>query len=344
LERQVKKVLHLLDDPALGGVSRLLSSLIEALSDGFVHSREIANTKLKIAPDYMTDVIVVHFTVSWVKLPFLLALRLRNPRARLVLVEHSYTGAMEAALVSQPARFRAMLRLAYRAFDEIIVVSQGQARWMIGAGLAAPARVTVIPCVLDLAPFTALALPVRHAGPMRLAAIGRYHQQKGFDTLIEAMRHVPPHVAELSIAGYGPDDAALRAAAAGLPHIRIQGTVDPVAFLDACDVVTMPSRWEAGAVTCWEARAAGRPMIVSNVDGLPEQISPSIGLIVQPDDVGGLAAAIIKIAAMDRAAMSTTARQSTDGAFARTVDAWRAMLNRPKSSRRQASPTALATA
>jgi glycosyltransferase involved in cell wall biosynthesis len=336
----LKKVLHLLDDPALGGVSRLLDSLIAALGDGFTHDRHVVNTRLTSPPAYDADVLVVHFTVSWIKLPYLMALRLRHAKARLVLVEHSYTGAMEAALVTHQLRFRAMLRLAYRTFDEIITVSHGQARWMVGAELADATKVTVIPCVLDLKPFTELALPSAHSGPMRLAAIGRYHPQKGFDTLIEAMRRVSPEVATLSMAGYGQDEAALRQAAEGLPHVHIQGSVDPVAFINTCDAVVMPSRWEAGAVTCWEARAAGRPMIVSDVDGLPEQVPAEIGLIVKPDDVVGLTSAIAELARMDRAAMSIAARTSTVGAFDRTVDGWRTMLTRPKSSARQAVPIA----
>jgi D-inositol-3-phosphate glycosyltransferase len=351
---RLKKVLHLLDDPALGGVSRLLDSLIEALGDGFVHERKIVNTRLSSPPKYDANVVIVHFTVSWIKLPYLTALRLRHPNARIILVEHSYTGAMEAALVTHKRRFRAMLRLAYRTFDEIVAVSQGQARWIVEAELAEARRVTVIPCVLDLAPFANIALPEPHIGPtrlgpmrlgpMRLGAIGRYHPQKGFDTLIEAMRRISPETVHLSMAGYGQDEAALRMAAAGLPHVHIQGSVDPVAFIGACDAVVMPSRWEAGAVTCWEARAAGRPMIVSNVDGLPEQVPPDIGLIVNPDDVAHLSDAIVKLASLDRAPMSIAARHSTSGAFPRTIDAWRSMLNRPKSNARQPASVALATA
>lgn len=43
-------------------------------------------------------------------------------------------------------------------------------------------------------------------------------------------------------------------------------------FLSRCDVVAIPSRWEAGGLINIGAREAGRPILVSPVDGLPEQL------------------------------------------------------------------------
>ena len=76
--------------------------------------------------------------------PFLWSLRARNPRARLVHVEHSYTAGLEAALVPHKRRFRTMLGLAMRPFNEIICVSGGQARWLSSAVPSTAARVRAI--------------------------------------------------------------------------------------------------------------------------------------------------------------------------------------------------------
>ncbi len=319
------RVVHLVDDPALGGVNRLLDSIASELSGTDRHDRLVELARMRVSPPIAADVIVVHFTLSWSKLPFLASLRLRAPRARLVLVEHSYTAAFEAACVPSQRRFRAMLRLGYRLVDLVISVSEGQARWMRKAGLVRPARLRVIPCVNDLSAFASLPYP-KPDTPMKLGAFGRFDRQKGYETLLDAMELVPPEVATLDLAGYGPEGAALRARAEGLKHVTMHERVDPVAFCSQMNAIAIPSRWEAGAVTCWEARAAGRPLIVSNVDGLPEQISPDIGIVVEPEDVSGWAKAICDLALLDRAAMAAAARQSSRGAFQAVIAAWREAL------------------
>ena len=261
----MKTIVHLLDDDQLGGVTRLLTSLVGTLSDIGAHHRLVGKTRLRLAPNLATadgvlpDVIVVHFTLAWSKLGFLASLRRRAPDALIILVEHSYTAAFERLFVPHRARFRLMLKRAYAMVDQVVSVSQGQAGWLRDNGLVAPERLLVLPCVPDLTPFAAISALTDNSRPMRLGAFGRFAPQKGFDTLIAAMRDVPASFATLDLAGYGPDEASLRQAADGMAHVRIHGRVDPVAFLGGIDAVAMPSRFEAGAVSCWEVRAAGRP-------------------------------------------------------------------------------------
>jgi hypothetical protein len=57
------------------------------------------------------DVVVVHFTLAWRKLPFMARLRLALGGRPLVLVEHSYTQGYEQHCVARQGRFRAMLKL-----------------------------------------------------------------------------------------------------------------------------------------------------------------------------------------------------------------------------------------
>jgi glycosyltransferase involved in cell wall biosynthesis len=332
----MKAIVHLLDDPALGGVTRLLDSLMQSLGSDFRQEKLLVKTGFRLPPVIDADVIVIHFTLAWRKLLFLLGLRLLSPRSRLILVEHSYTACFESAYVLKPGRFRTMLRLGYRCVDRIVSVSQGQARWITGAGLAAASKLSVIPCILDLGPFEQLAPPEPVIGQtMILGAYGRFHVQKGFDTLIAAMRMVPRDTARLELAGFGPEDNVLRAQAADIPGVAIRGRVDPLIFLCEIDAVAMPSRWEAGAVSCWEARAAGRPVIVSDVDGLPEQAPAEIGIVVPPENPRALADAIIRLAEADRTALSVAARRSTAHAFERTVASWQELLDDVRDDRRR---------
>jgi hypothetical protein len=69
------KVVHILDDIALGGVTRLLDALLAHIGEPFEQSFLELKTRLALPPRIDAQVIVVHFTMAWDKLPFLLALR-----------------------------------------------------------------------------------------------------------------------------------------------------------------------------------------------------------------------------------------------------------------------------
>jgi glycosyltransferase involved in cell wall biosynthesis len=210
----------------------------------------------------------------------------------------------------------------------VVAVSHGQADWLRQARLVTPSRLVIIPQACDTSAIAALPPVAAADRPLRLGAYGRYVPQKGFDILIEAMRHVSPDVATLELAGYGPDLPTLQQAAEGLPHVRIGGTIDgPSALLARVDAVVIPSRWEAFGLVALEARAAGRPMIASLADGLAEQLDPSWAIPFASQDADQLAAAINTLATRDLAAMGEAARTSTATALARTIDGWKTLLH-----------------
>jgi len=318
------RVLHLIDDAGLGGVTRVLADQLPLLGDGHSHEIRQVVARRRLPGALCADIVVVHFTLCWAKLPYLIALRARLGRAKLVLVEHSYTAAYEQQSVANRFRFRTMLRTAYRLADRVVAVSRGQAAWL--ASLVAPDRLVTIPQACDLSALAAVG-DVARSGKLRLGAYGRYAPQKGFDTLIAAMRLLPPGIATLYLAGYGPDEAALREAASGLHNVRIGGKINgPLAFLAGIDAVVVPSRWEAFGLVAAEARAAGRPVLAAAVDGLVEQIDPAWGAVYHGDSPAALAAAIEAFAARDHASMSEAARQSVAGALATTVSLWARLL------------------
>ena len=168
----------------------------------------------------------MHFTANWAKLPFLATLRARHVAKPIVLVEHSYTAAYEHRFARSPLRFRTMLRAAYGLASRVVAVSHGQARWMVRSSTH-QAREVACRAVDDR--YRAAA---RHSrlhdtpnGPLRLGAYGRYCEQKGFATLIEAMNQIAPDVATLHVCGLGPGRDDLAAAARHLPHVTIDGPV-----------------------------------------------------------------------------------------------------------------------
>ncbi len=64
----------------------------------------------------------------------------------------------------------------------------------------------------------------------------------------------------------------------------------------ALDVAVLPSYREAQGLSILEALALSRPVVASNVGGIPEMITDGVnGLLVPPHDADALAAAIVRL-------------------------------------------------
>ena len=324
------RCVHLCDDFALGGVAKGLSVYAHPDLAGYVDSQVLpANPRQSLAPHLDADIILTHFPPSWRTLPFLASLRLRNPAARLVHVEHSYTGAWEAAKVANPLRFRLMLRLAFRLFDEIVAVSHGQANWLRAATGLTAGKLHVLHPWSGNQQLDRVAAPIlSRQRPLVLGAFGRFSEQKGFDTLIDAMARLDPAAFTLLLGGFGADDAALRSRAAGLPHVRFVGKVDDVHdFLSRCDVIVVPSRWEAFGQVVAEAKMAGRAVLVADVDGMPEQIGDA-GVVADCGTAETLALALAALPGQPLSAMGAAGRRIMQAAERERIEAWQALFVR----------------
>ncbi len=176
-------------------------------------------------------------------------------------------------------------------------------------------------------------------------AVGRLAPQKGLDVLIDAAgrwRDRDPRPVTV-IAGDGPLAAALAAQASGLADgdVRLIGPRSDVpALLGAADVVVVPSRWEARALIVQEAMRAGRPVVATNVGGIPD-LTGAGALLVPPGDPAALAAAVTAVldqpalaARLGRAAKAqATSFPSEQDALAATL-AHYARLTAPRSRAR----------
>jgi glycosyltransferase involved in cell wall biosynthesis len=322
-------IVQLLDDFALGGVTKGLAIFDAPLIAAEFASATVAvHPGARIAPGCDAAIILTHFPPNWSRLAFFASLRLRNPGARIVHVEHSYSLEWAALHVGAPRRFAAMLRLAFAMVDQLVCVSEAQRQWFIDLGVVTADKATVIYPVSPDAGRGALALPRYWPGkPLVIGAYGRYHHAKGFDRLIAAFQALPdiyPH--QLLIGGYGKDEAALREAAIGDGRIRIGGRIDSAAdFLAHCDLVAIPSRYETYGQVAQEAREAGRPILVSNVGGLPEQVGGA-GLIVDFDAPGALARLLTHIDAASLARMAAAGRAATHDLLPRRAGEWLRLL------------------
>jgi glycosyltransferase involved in cell wall biosynthesis len=132
-------------------------------------------------------------------------------------------------------------------------------------------------------------------GASLIVAMGRLHENKGFDVLLGALADLPEHY--LWLAGEGPlrGELETQAAAAGVAaRVRFLGWRDDVAaLLAAADVFVCSSRIEPLGNVVIEAWAHQVPVVSCAAEGPSQLIEPdNNGLLVAKEDAPALAAAI----------------------------------------------------
>jgi glycosyltransferase involved in cell wall biosynthesis len=210
-------------------------------------------------------------------------------------------------------------RLVFRYGTEVVAVSEACAR-SLGAGRRRPRVVR-----------NGVELPGEVAPGSRdggfvvgtVAAIGR---RKGIDVLVEAARRVRERDARIRFEligdpGSEPLDAGwargvlAEAREAGIAH---RAKADVAEAMHGWDAFALPSRRDPFPLSMLEAMAAGLPVIGAAVDGIPEQVAPGTGVLVEPEDAERLAAAILDLAARpasERRALGAAARARVAAEF-----------------------------
>jgi glycosyltransferase involved in cell wall biosynthesis len=220
----------------------------------------------------------------------------------------------------------------YRRCDHLVANTHDLVRWIVAQGWPA-ARVTMLPNFAeDLLGAAPAVLP--GAAP-RLLAMGRLHRNKGFDTLLRAMPHIPG--ATICLAGEGPERAALEALArelgvAGRVHL-LGWREDRGALLAACDLFLCPSRHEPLGNVVLEAWSAARPVLACAAQGPSELIADGEnGLLVPVDEPEALARAAVSLLTDGgrRAALAAAGRAAYEAGFAPApvLAEWRGFMAR----------------
>lgn len=137
-----------------------------------------------------------------------------------------------------------------------------------------------------------------------VGCIGSFEERKGQLQLLDAIDEVRSSVPGIHVmlVGDGPDEAMLRAHVA---ERRLDENVtffpftnEPAAVFEIVDVLALSSTHKEGLPNVLlEALAMGVPVVSSRLAGTPEVVIEGVtGLLVEPGDVSGLAAAIRTLA------------------------------------------------
>jgi glycosyltransferase involved in cell wall biosynthesis len=251
------------------------------------------------------DYDVVHAHVVY--LDAIVAGWLRRWTAKPVIAKGACSGPSgDAARLSRMPRRLALGGL--HRVDTVVAVSRDVREELVRFGIP-PERVVHIPNGVDTRRFAPVAdretLRQRMELRGRVAVfVGRLDAQKGVDILLAAWPRVAAALpdARLLIIGAGPDEAALRAQAAGLPAAARPvwcGERDDVApYLQGADAVVLPSRAEGLSNALLEAMACGAACVASRIGGNDELIEDGrTGVLVPPNDAPALAQAMSRLLA-----------------------------------------------
>ena len=135
-----------------------------------------------------------------------------------------------------------------------------------------------------------------------IGAVGRLTKVKGHSYLIEAMPSILNEIKNcyLVIAGEGPlkeDLMSLIKKNNLLNNVKLIGYTEDIGeFLAMIDLFVMPSLSEGLPIALLEAMANEKPIIASNVGGIPEVItSEDTGILIQPTDSSAISKVIKKL-------------------------------------------------
>ncbi|MGE5248943.1 MAG: glycosyltransferase family 4 protein [Bacteroidota bacterium] len=157
-------------------------------------------------------------------------------------------------------------------------------------------------------------------------AVGRLVSAKNHRVLVSAMKQAVEQVPQLRcvIIGSGDHKALLEEQIRELgleDHVCLAGYLEReevLSIVKSSEIYVMPSRYEGTPIALLEAAALGRPILSTYAGGVPELVSDNEhALLVQPEDVDGMAAALVKLA-LDReyaAALGSQAQQHVRDTF-----------------------------
>ena len=221
-----------------------------------------------------------------------------------------------------------LANLACRRAAAVVALSEGMAETARARG-AHPAGVQVIGNGCDLDLFGPHIVPWRppEATPWEVLALyaGAHGRANGLGILVEAARLLAAQGEtrlRIMLVGDGAEKTALMREAAGLPNITFLPPMPKreIAGLFAGSQIALHILADCPAFAGWTAPnklmdglAAGRPLI-SNVPGDAARLltEGGAGMAVAPDDVAGLAAALVSL-------VEDPARRTAMGAAARSL-------------------------
>ncbi|MDH5301654.1 MAG: glycosyltransferase [Gammaproteobacteria bacterium] len=192
-------------------------------------------------------------------------------------------------------------RQVYRRAARVVAISTAIRDYMLDYDATLPME--VIPSMQAELPVNSLEVEKLRAQYRDKFVVGHIGalvlQHKGQEYLIEAARRLEKTHPQIHfvLLGEGRDGEALRSMAKDVGNITFVGFVDNVGdYISLFDLFVFPSLEEGLGSTLLDVMSFSRPIIASNVDGIPDIVHDNkTGLLVPPQDSDALYQRIVQL-------------------------------------------------
>ncbi len=259
-------------------IIRLKSKLIDIYNPPFISSEGVLETLQSMDAD------VVNYNYRWAP-SYNKALKKYDGRK--VFTYHNMWGEGPGLVGKVSAVNDYLFNPTLLSFDKIICVSDYVRQDLAGRGIPAE-KLEVVPNGINIRPYQ----PTEEGD--FILSLGRLVKTKGLRYLLDAMTEVD---SKLVICGKGPEEKNLRKQIARLglgDRVVMKGYVseeEKAGLMSECRFFVMPSLFESFGIAAVELMSQGRPLVCSNVNGLPETVGDA-ALMVDPKDPKALAKAM----------------------------------------------------
>lgn len=203
--------------------------------------------------------------------------------------------------------FRVVRRWVARRVHRLTVVSRAMRQRIVADGIGAE-KVSVEPMGVDLQD-RFCPDPSQMRAEAELLFVGRLVEKKGLKVLLDALPAIAQLVPSvvLRVAGFGPEEAALRGQAKALgiaprvefigpiPQQQLPGLYRRATLLVAPFVQAASGDQEGLGLVLVEALGCGCPVVVGDVPAVRDVLAESSAALVPPDDPAALASVVVRL-------------------------------------------------
>lgn len=318
VDRYIRMLLKYLDKDRFENVLVCSQDFHREDYDGLVDSfeqiemtRAIGRTDLKAIKEvralikkYNPDIIYAHSSKAGA-IARVADIGIKN---RCVYNPHGWAFNMRCS-AKKKAMYTAIEKIAAPFCDKIICISEAEKQSALDKKICREDKLQVIFNGVDIEAYEEgihgavkrkdLSIP---EDAFVVGMVGRMSPQKAPDVFVKMAKQVKDAVpnAQFIIVGNGNQEAEIRKYAEDngfSASLHITGWVDnPMSYVELFDVACLLSRWEGFGLALPEYMMAGKPIVASRVDAIPNIIRDGQnGLLVEVDDVAGASKAVLRI-------------------------------------------------
>jgi glycosyltransferase involved in cell wall biosynthesis len=217
---------------------------------------------------------------------------------RIPVVLHVHGSEFHMFFEHSPRALQAWMRWTLNGAAAVLALGD---RWADRLRRIAPgAAVVVVPNAIAL---VGPAEEPAEGQPVHVVFLGEIGDRKGTFTLLEAWAKVTVNAdgwARLTVAGDGEVERAEQRIAelelaSSVDLRRWLGPAEVAELLRSAQLLCLPSRDEGQPMAVLEAMANGLCVVATDVGGIPELLAEDSGVLLSPDDVDALAAALRRL-------------------------------------------------